>query len=117
MRAGVIERPLESHTVKFFAGGDFGIAALQLFQKRCARGETIGDGVHFSKRFEAGNFFNGNDFHFAQAGREADLAGADNRMRPETKRLSFFAGANQFDKVFFEQKHWERILSTNPDNF
>ena len=104
------EGPLEADAVEVAVGGDFLAVDFVDFGEECGEvGEAVGEGVLGGEGGEVGEFFDGGDFHFAQAGGVGDLAGAEEWTGPEADGLAFFAGLDEGDEVAFEEEHGGRV--------
>ncbi len=90
-------------------GGGLAVDAADFSQEGGEGREAVGDGVGFGEGGKRGEFIDGGDMHFAQARRVGNLAGAEQGAGPKADGLAFFARADEFDQMAFEQKHSEKI--------
>ncbi len=74
-------------------------------QESGAGGEAVGVGIGFGEVLEGGQFIDGENAHAAEAGGEADHAGAEHEAGPEAHSLALFAFADQLHEMAFEKEH------------
>jgi len=86
-------------------GGAWAVDAANFGEEGGEGGEAVGEGVGFGKGGKGGEFVDSGNAHFAQAGGEGDLAGAEEGAGPEADGLAFFAGLDEFDEMAFEEEH------------
>ncbi len=74
-------------------------------------GKAIGNCVGIGQGIQMRQFINAGNFKLAQSRSVTDLTDTYMGPIPQADGLAFFAGANQLDKMLFQQQHISRITA------